>query len=371
MFRKISWELTFSYILVIVLLMAVLGFFLLNFIENFAINTVKQELYEQAQLIAEGWPQGTGLKEPSVREMRFFWNTLERISRQTGSRVRILTDRGVPIYDTGGEKDLDLTLRAEVQSALQGKPDEDETRTSFTQTYPILQYEPMVRESRIVGVVYITRSRSYIQTIISLVKTQFYVVFFISLIVAIALALFLSHYITRPIVNITAQADRMARGELNQRVQVNTRNEIGALSAKFNIMAEKLQGTLNQLRGEKNKLATVINTMAGGVLVIDQQLQIIMINKTAFQLLGIRQKNIVDKKISTVLPGHSLLRLLEDSQLKIETRGALEDLPDNRAVDAQITPLLNEEGTTLGAVIILNDVTEFRQLDRMRAEFVS
>jgi two-component system, OmpR family, phosphate regulon sensor histidine kinase PhoR len=371
MFRKISWELTFSYILVIVFSMAVLGIFLLNFVESYFHENTRQDLYRQSQLIAESWPKSIRMKEAPSREIRYFWNMVDRISNQTGYRIRVLTDRGISVYDTGGDEEPDLSIRDEVISALSGTPRGGKTDAGFTQAYPVYDYAIPGTERQIIGVIYICRAKTYLDSILSYVKRQFYLGFSISLLISLVLALIFSHYITRPIAEITKQTDRMAGGNLDQRVKVNTRNELGTLSEKFNLMAEKLQGTMNQLMGEKNKLATIINTMAGGVLVIDEEKKIVMINKTAVQMLGLRDTDIIGKKINTVIPGNPLLLLIEDSELKQETRNTLESMADSKSIDTWITPLFNDEDRLFGAVVILNDITDLKRLDRMRTEFVS
>jgi two-component system, OmpR family, phosphate regulon sensor histidine kinase PhoR len=371
MLRKISWELTFSYILVIVFSIALLGIFLLNFVESYFTENVRQDLYRQAQLIAESWPKSIRIRETPSREIRYFWSMVDRISNQTGYRIRVLTDRGISIYDTGGEEEPDISIRDEVISALSGTPKAGKTEMDFTQAYPVYDYSIPGTERQIIGVIYICRAKTYLDSILSYVKRQFYLGFSISLIVSLMLSLLFSHYITKPVTEIIKQTDRITRGNLEQRVEVNTRNELGTLSEKFNLMAEKLQGTLNQLMGEKNKLATIINTMAGGVLVIDEEKKLVMINKTAVQMLGLRDTDIIGKKISTIIPGSPLLLLIEDSELKTETRNTMESMADGKSVDTWISPLFSDEERLSGAVIILNDITDLRRLDKMRTEFVS
>ena len=371
MFKKIGWELTFTYVLIIVFSMAILGYFLLNFVEGYFTGYFRQELYRQAQLIAEGWPSSFSLREPSHRQIRFYWETIDRISHQTGVRVRILTDRGAPVYDTGGTREPDLAIRNEVKEALSGKPGSGISAVDFTQAYPIFDRVTPGQERSVVGLVYLSRSRTYLGQILSHVRGQFYFGILVTLALSLILSLIFSHYITAPIVDITSQADDLARGRLDRRVTVNTRNEIGQLSLRFNMMADALGQTLNQLTDEKNKLSAILKEMAGGVLVIDTDLQVVMVNRRAYNLLGIREVEILGRKLEQVMPGHSLLRLVEDADFGREIHGPLEDLPEEKAVNAHLTPLFSEEGQPHGAVIILNDVTHFKRLDRMRTEFVS
>jgi two-component system phosphate regulon sensor histidine kinase PhoR len=371
MFRKIGWELTLSYVMVIVFSVAILGIFLLNFVEGYFTGNARQDLYRQAQLVAEGWPRNVSLREPAPNEIRFFWGMVERLSHQTGSRIRILSDRGAPVYDTGGEMEPDVPILPEVKSALSGTAMAGGSKASLAQAYPIFEKGPSGDGRAVIGVVYVSRSRIYLSQILSHVRSQFYLGFSISMLLSLLLALFFSHYITKPIVEITREADNIAQGRLDKRVRAGSRNEIGVLSSKFNMMADALQKTLNELTEEKNKLSVILKEMAGGVLVIESGGGIVMVNKIAYRILGIRQEDILGRNVNTVLPGHPLLRLLEDSDFSREAHGALEDLPDGTAVDAHVTPLFTDEGKPLGVVVILNDVTQFRRLDRMKTEFVS
>ncbi len=371
MFKKIGWELTFTYVLLIMFSMAVLGYFLMNFVDGYFTGYFRGELFRQAQLIAEGWPTGISLREPSPRQIRFYWDMIERISHQTGVRVRILTEHGVPVYDTGGTHEPDLAIREEVRTALSGKPGSMVSPVDFTQAYPIFDRISPGQNRTVIGAVYLSRSRTYLEQILTHVRGQFYLGIVITLALSLVLSLFFSHYITRPITDITRQADSLARGQLDRRVRVNSANEIGQLSRGFNMMADALQQTLNQLTEEKNKLSAILKEMAGGVLVIDTDMKVIMINRKAYQLLGIRDMDILGKGLEQVMPGHSLLHLVEDADFKKEINGSLEDIPGDIAINAHVTPLFNEQGFAHGAVIILNDVTHFKRLDQMRTEFVS
>lgn len=373
MFRKIRWELTFTYILVILFSVGVLGIYLLGYLNDYFTRYLANELYAQAYNIAEAWPRRQDLSSLSRREGSFYRGIITRMSNQTGSHIVILNERGAPIFfwPKSSSPDPGISIVPEVKIAMMGKPASADTPEYLAQAYPIKETSQDGGETKIIGVVYITRSKTYLHSILLEIRNRFLVGLLISLGVSLLLALVFSHHITKPITEITKTAENMAKGDLNQRANVTTTNEIGVLSQRFNFMAEKLQGTMEALMSEKNKLSAIINHMSGGVLVVDTGGEIIMTNRTALNLLGLREKDVVGKKISGVIPGHSLLHLLEDANYRREIHGSLEEMPDEKSVDAHITPLFADESKPLGVVVILNDVTKFHQLDRMRTEFVS
>jgi two-component system phosphate regulon sensor histidine kinase PhoR len=371
MFRKISWELTFTYILVILFSVGILGVYLLGYLDEYFLRNMQSELFTQAYTIAEAWPRSIDLSGLSRRETNFYRGVMIRMSNQTGSRIIILTDRGAPVWywPESSKPEPGIAILPEVKLALEGKPAGGGGMDYLSQAYPIREIGE--GGGRIAGVVYVTRSKTYLQSILIELRNRFLTGFIISLALSLILSVIFSHYITRPIVEITRVAEDMEKGDLNRRAKVTTRNEIGALSGRFNLMAEKLQGTLVALMGEKNKLASIIEHMSGGVLVVDTTGEIIMTNRTALKLLGLRDNDITGKNIVRVIPGHSLLQLIEDAGYKRRIHGQLEEMPSERTVNAHVNPLFSENDQSLGAVVILNDITEFRLLDQMRTEFVS
>lgn len=353
--------------------MGILGTYLLGYLDDYFTRYTGNELFTQAYTIAEAWPRTLQLETLTRKETYFYRGIITRLSNQTGSQVVILSERGSPIWHWPESipYDPNISLRSEVKSALNGKPTAGNMEGYLSSAYPIKETSSDGKETRIIGVVYVSRSKIYLQSIILELRNRFFTGFLISLAVSLILSIVFSHYITKPITEITRAAENMAKGELNRRAGVSGRNEIGVLAERFNMMAEKLQGTLEALMDERNKLSAIIDNMAGGVVVVDIAGSIIMINNTAMKLLGLRDPEILGKNISRVMPGHSLLHLLEDSGNHGEVHGQLEESPGERAVDAHITPLFSKTSRPIGMVIILNDVTEFRRLDQMKTEFVS
>ncbi|MDD3718621.1 MAG: ATP-binding protein [Actinomycetota bacterium] len=132
---------------------------------------------------------------------------------------------------------------------------------------------------------------------------------------------------------------------------------------------------------DKSKIETIINSISDGLLVIDQEGRLVLANPFVARLLGLRATD-----YGEYLPG-----LLQASRCGIESRevdlaDALERvLKKGESVKSELlvkmdpdiifkmfwTPLPDVEGSVGGAVILLHDITDFVELDRMKSDFIS
>jgi two-component system sensor histidine kinase VicK len=129
-----------------------------------------------------------------------------------------------------------------------------------------------------------------IRTFNNLILTSAVIAVFLSLI----LAYLLSKTITSPIISVMNKAEKIAGGEFGQQLAVKSEDEIGNLTKTFNYMANELKNTLSEISSEKNKVVTILNYMADGVLAYDLKGNVIHVNPAARKYLGndIAEKNL-------------------------------------------------------------------------------
>ncbi len=125
----------------------------------------------------------------------------------------------------------------------------------------------------------------------------------------------------------------------------------------------------NEAEHERLKLATVLDGISDGVLAFDLQDRLLFSNRAAEKMLGLKLPQIVGVPLDAVL-GESPLRdyLLKGGQLEGgDLRTAELELPAlNRALSVTVTPLANT-----GRVILMRDITYFREMERLRLELLS
>lgn len=374
MFRKLAWQLTTSYILVILCSLGILGFYMLTELEENFSNELETSVRQQAMLVAGTWSSYLEEGPVSDREKRRLWQLAQRLAWQNGSRLYVLNHAGKLIVGAGLAAPSDLAHRPAVQAAFAGteqtvlEPDPGDASVNLVSlAYPILVRRPvgtvdMPKES-VQGVVYASRPTTFLRSTLRNLQKLFLFGTVISLIISGLLSLYMSSYITRPLRDLSQAADRLAAGDLDIQVQASRANEVGDLAERFNFMARQLSQSTSLLLEEKNKLAAVLAHMADGVLMMDTHGQLLVMNPSAVGML--RGMGRGDEPAQPLREG--LARALQSREELIEEIPLL----DGRIARAIYSPVRAEHGEVIGHVIILHDITELRRLAELKTEFVS
>lgn len=203
--------------------------------------------------------------------------------------------------------------------------------------------------------------------------------------VAVFLSFFTSARFTktilRPAEKLTQSVRRISEGQLNQKIDVNTDDEIGELGSEFNKMTERLrayeQMNIHQLIAEKKKSETIVESIADPVIVTDRQGCLMLMNQAAATVFNVLGSNWQSKPLREVIGNQSWVEMLELNgvqRYEEENRDPLFAFVRNnvtlyfRPRQAQI---VDEQGNVQGVVTLLQDVTRFKDLDRMKSEFIA
>ena len=184
-----------------------------------------------------------------------------------------------------------------------------------------------------------------------------------------------------PLRSLARQAEEIGVGHLNQRIHLNRADEIGALAASFNQMAEKLRKA-RQTEEERLHLAermsdAALESLYDPVIVTNGAGRVAHLNAAAEGLFGpVAQAKsrpiaqvVEDKAIADAVTRaihHERVSASED-EAGFVTRQSGEVA---RTYRLRATPMRDEDGGILGAVVVLEDITHLRELDRLKTEFI-
>ncbi len=186
-----------------------------------------------------------------------------------------------------------------------------------------------------------------------------------------------------PIQLVTDSAVAVGLGDLHHVVPVLSRDEIGRLAEAFNRMTRQLQGyrqshSARLLRVQRTSQAT-IDSFPDPILVVEPGGRVEMANPAARLLLGIPEPR--DGQLPDIpwQPPEALRQPLHEAlraQRPFRTQAFDQTLTfrlsgEERAYLPQILPINDPFGQTLGAAVVLNDVTRFRLLDRAKSDLVA
>lgn len=188
---------------------------------------------------------------------------------------------------------------------------------------------------------------------------------------AVGLAWVLYRQLIRPLNEIIGVSRDIARGNLDRHLDINTTDEIGDLARSINHMADRLRLTINEITEERNRAQAILNSMADGVIAVDREERVIMVNPAAEKMFGLEQAECTGKSLLDAIGNFDLDHALKKVQYcnKPHTREIELISPEPRTFNLRITPL--HTSNQAGAVILLRDVTERKRLEQMRSEFVA
>ena len=185
------------------------------------------------------------------------------------------------------------------------------------------------------------------------------------LLVAVFLSFLLSKTITTPIENIRTRAQMVASGDFSHRLEIQSNDEIGELTATFNHMADRLHDTLEEVAGERDKLGTMFLHMADGVSAFSADGKLVQMNPAAERLLGVPYRE--DEHFNDLFEGIEIPTPQKAGkqgfvQMEMERQG--------RTLSVLFAPYGAGENER-GIVAVIHDITEQRKLDDSRREFIA
>jgi PAS domain S-box-containing protein len=205
----------------------------------------------------------------------------------------------------------------------------------------------------------------------------------VSLVVAgLALAVFLSDRIVRPVRELTATTARIAGGDLGARAAVLSDDEIGVLAEEYNRMAASLQELrrtdLGELLVAQQTTEAAIDSLYDPLIVTDAEGCVVRLNNAAEEIFGAESENAGRHVREMASAGRIAFAVSEalSSQRPVAGEGALAVLPlsvdgAERAYRLRTTPMRDADSRLLGAVTLLEDITHLREIDRLKSEFIS
>jgi PAS domain S-box-containing protein len=198
----------------------------------------------------------------------------------------------------------------------------------------------------------------------------------------LALAFFLANRIVEPLRKLTASTARMAGGDLDAKVTVSSRDEVGVLAVEYNRMAERIRQLRNSDMGQllvaQQTTEAAIDSLYDPVIVTDGEGCVTKLNHAAEEIFGSEKENtgkhVGDVARDTRIAG-AVAEALE-SQRPVAGEGMSSVLPlavdgTERAFRLRTTPMRDNGHHLLGAVTILEDITHLREIDRLKSEFIT
>ncbi|MEA5461136.1 ATP-binding protein [Arcicella sp. LKC2W] len=210
----------------------------------------------------------------------------------------------------------------------------------------------------------------------------------ICFLIAFTLLINLPSNIANPIKELTESIKQIAAKNYSQRVHFSSNNEFGELAKSFNTMAEKLEeyndSNLSTLMIEKKRIETLINNMHDPVIGLDESMKIIFVNEEATKMIGLPHYELVGEFAQNLAFRNDLIRsLMQDITIpktnnKRENAEMIKIFANNKesyfekeSHNILIIPTGEQTKKTIGFVVILRNITQYKELDFAKTNFIA
>lgn len=190
--------------------------------------------------------------------------------------------------------------------------------------------------------------------------------------------------IANPIRELTNSIKQIAAKQYKQRVHFDSKSEFGDLAEAFNTMAAKLEeydnSNLARLLIEKKRIETLINKLHHPVIGLDDKKTVVFANSEALTILGIKAEDIIGKSAQEISITNDLMRTLLQNMMGNPTdhQHPLKIFAHNKEsyfekdiIPITITPTGEKQSRDIGHVIILQNITPFKELDSAKTNFIA
>jgi len=200
---------------------------------------------------------------------------------------------------------------------------------------------------------------------------------------ALAILFRFPHSIIKPIKELTGGIMEIANHNYDKRLNFEPTSEFGEVSTSFNKMAERLNeyraSTLADLIANKKYIEAIVNSITEPIIGLNNEKEILFINDEALNILNLKRENVIKKSASELSLKNDLLRrLIRELVNPGEKKEPLKIYADNKEsyFQANYIPIRTvETGETephsIGDVILLKNITEFKELDTAKTTFLS
>lgn len=357
------------YMLTVLVAISLLGLSLSKWTERHYVASLTSDLTAESRFIGElVLPLNMG--SPAIDELA------KRASRSLGCRVTIIQAGGTVI----GESDHDFRTmeshknRPEVRAALSSGTGSVIRKSSTIRTRMLYVASSLRDNKGRVVVVRVAENLAQVDRVLGNIARVFLITTLIAIAFAALIGYIFASRIIRRILSMNAAARRIAKGDLKTDFKVPDVpcDEIDELAIVLNSMSKELRFMMDELAEEKNMLETILARTDDGLVVVDKDARIRMVNPAAERLLGAMFSQIEGKTVIEGTLNHDLselaarvLRTGLPASLEVEISS-----PKETHLNVYVASL-ERPGGDFGAVIVMHDLSETRRIDSIRRDFVA
>lgn len=362
------------FLTIILLLFTLLFIFLFSsVVERQTIQQQGQDL--QAQLVTLTSQLNSHVNEED--ELDRLIDPINKTQEAISERITLISLTGDVLYDSSAdisklENHID---RPEIQQVIEGETVGTYDRRSES-TEEVLYYTATyVYDSAGEAVGFLRLSKSVDEMTGATDRAvQILSLFMItSILIALLFTQYWTKQISEPLDHIKRVTEKLSLKEYQSRYKSDSYKEIDDLGSSINHLAISLDSQMKEIEENETQLRELINHLVIGVMVIDNEREIEMVNPAMNEILGEDLYGNIGKQYNKGIYSASLVELIEKAYTKnkLQNQEITIYYPEEKTMDANVVPILGQSGKPINFIVLLYDITEIRRLENIRTDFVA
>ncbi|EDM34192.1 two-component sensor histidine kinase [Pedobacter sp. BAL39] len=193
-------------------------------------------------------------------------------------------------------------------------------------------------------------------------------------------------FVANPLREFSEAIKEISRKNYKQRLEFNGRDEFSELAREFNAMAAQLNkwedSNLAKLQSEKLRIETIIGQMDDAIVGLNERKEVLFLNKVAAQLLNMTERDTIGSNVQELVKKNDLLKRIllvngDDKPMKIYADGKESYFQlEKREIMISVYEdgkgqVLKESRKNVGEVYILKNITQYKELDEAKTNFIA
>ena len=366
--KKFLWKQFYPYLILILISLLVFGTYSSKVFQDFYISKTSESLKYRALLINE---ELSAFNLDSVAS----GHMLEKYDKLTDTRITLINIDGKVIADSreNPEKMESHANRPEFIEATKGNVGYEIRYSHTLQTdlmyiavpfYMNNKIKAVLRTSVVIDKIYLPFTNLY----------PFIIYGGIALLIIISIFGFvISGIKTKPILEMQNAAERFAKGDFSEKIYPPKNPELRILASSLNQMAKQIDEKINIIGEQKNLQQAVLESMKEGVLAVDYEEKILLMNKTAGDIFYVDETIVIKRTLQEIIrvPNiHKFVKSLMQNGKVEETEITIKGETDI-TLQLKGANLTDNENNNIGVVVLINDITGLKYLDTLKRDFVA
>ena len=302
---------------------------------------------------------------------------LDQTAEVITERITFISPEGEVIYDTRAQEEVleNHLNRPEIQQVLDGESIGTFNRTSES-TGEVLYYvatDVVNTEGELIGFLRLSKDVEEMGGL----TDQFIQTLALFTIISILVALLFTNYWTKrisdPIEKMKQITERLRIQDYSSRYREHSYKEIDELGLAINHLATTLDYQMQEINQNQTQLKELVNHLVIGVMLVDNQGNITMVNPVMNEIVGEDLYGKIGMSYEEGLHSTALIdlitRAIQEQSLQNKETTLL--YPEEKVVDVNVVPILNQSKETINHIVLLYDITEIRRLEKVRTDFVA